>query len=221
MIVDDVCCSDRGRSSPLQNARVPLQRAAVRPRVSPPADGSDAARSLQRPSALTLPTIDAGLWIERVRRNPLALLLDLDGTLIPFADTTEQALFDRPTERLMGALAAADVRVVIVSGRALALTERVRESAPSAWWIAEHGAWRRTEWKWEGPSVPAPELAPLVDRLSAFAIPGLRIEQKSRGVAVHWRMVPVHRRAAAVAAIGEICREWLERHADYQWLDGV
>lgn len=164
---------------------------------------------------------DAELWIDRARRTPLALLLDLDGTLIPFAGTTEEAMFDRRTEELLAALAAADIRVVIVSGRPLALTERVRASAPTAWWIAEHGAWRRTEWKWEGPSAPAPELGPLVARLSAFDIPGLRIEPKSRGVAVHWRQVPSQHRAAAVSAVGAVCREWLERHADYQQLDGV
>jgi len=52
------------------------------------------------------------------KASPVAVLLDYDGTLVPIADTPEQAQPDRPLLELIGALAARPrTMVLMVSGR--------------------------------------------------------------------------------------------------------
>ena len=165
---------------------------------------------------------DVGFWREYACRPGLALLLDLDGTLIPFADSVEQAELDRPAVHVLEALAQAGIQVAIVSGRPLEMLERVRPAGSDAWWVAEHGVWRRAAGEWEGPPARAIELDELVHALEpVVAAPGMRIERKTRGVCVHWRMTPPEQRDAAIAAAELVCDEWLEAHPEFERLDGV
>src|SRR5688572_25702698 len=80
--------------------------------------------------------------IALARHEHLTLLLDLDGTLIPFAATTEAATLDRSGIELLRSLQQAGVRVVVVSGRPRGLVEPLRASLEDVWWVAEHGSWR-------------------------------------------------------------------------------
>ena len=161
-------------------------------------------------------------WLDTLRRQPLALLLDLDGTLIPFADRPENAVLDAAAGELLGELAAAGVQIVIVTGRPQQLVETMCAQLPYAWWFAEHGAWQRTGRTWTAPRSEAPDLRDLVTALGDFAaFAGTRIEQKSLGIALHWREVSSELREAAIAAAEIACEEWLETHPAYERIDGV
>ncbi|MGE5184122.1 MAG: trehalose-phosphatase [Acidobacteriota bacterium] len=157
-----------------------------------------------------------------MRRSKLVALLDIDGTLVPFADTPEQAELDRAAERVLDALARVGVQVVIVSGRPRSSIDRVRAAAPAAWWTAEHGTWYCVAGEWSGPSEPLAELESLEAALElATAIGGIRLERKSRSLCIHWRQVPPELRESAIGATELACGEWLEMHPDFERLEGV
>lgn len=159
-------------------------------------------------------------WLERARHERLVLLLDLDGTLIPFAKSVEDAPIDRSAENLLSALAFAGIRVVIVSGRKLEHLDRVRISS-DVWWVAEHGAWRRSNGNWEGPR-SATELESLRLALAPVeALPGTLIEHKSQALCVHWRCVAPAHRAAVIEATERTLATWLESHPGYERLEGI
>ena len=67
---------------------------------------------------------DDRLWLDRARRPEITLLLDLDGTMIPFADSPERAMLDDSGVELLRDLTRAGVHVVIVSGRPKPLIEQ-------------------------------------------------------------------------------------------------
>ena len=162
------------------------------------------------------------IWIQRARQDKLVLLLDLDGTLIPFADTVEEADLDPSTSGVLDALAQHGVQVVIASGRTRAHVERVRDRAPFAWWVAEHGTWRCAEAGWVGPGADSPELTSLVARLQELLrFTGLRLEVKSCSVCIHWRRVSRETREQVMDAAELICDEWLETHPQFERLDGI
>ncbi len=164
---------------------------------------------------------DEHLCIELARHQALTLLLDLDGTLIPFAATPEAAVLDRDTVETLTTLQATGVRIVIVSGRPRALVEPMRAMLDGAWWVAEHGSWRCLDGCWAGPSV-APEISELVAVFGPFArVPGARLETKSESLCVHWRSVPHVLKEDMIAGCDLACEEWLETHPDFERLDGV
>jgi trehalose 6-phosphate phosphatase len=117
-----------------------------------------------------------------------ALFLDVDGCLVDIAPSPDAvvvspelpALLERLTERFGGALA-------LVSGRPLAELERLFHPArPAA--AGQHGL------EWRGrPPLPHPEgFAALDAPLAAFtaAHPGVLLERKSHGFALHYRAAP-------------------------------
>ena len=125
------------------------------------------------------------------RAGRRALLLDYDGTLVPFVENPRQA---RPDAELMGLIErlSADPanEVVIISGRPRADLEEWFGPAPVSL-VAEHGAWLRhegsdwqllkaitTEWK----ERVRPILQLYVDRL-----PGAILEDKEFSLAWHYR----------------------------------
>jgi alpha,alpha-trehalose-phosphate synthase [UDP-forming]/trehalose-phosphatase len=166
--------------------------------------------------------IDTAFWLERARRDRLAVLLDLDGTLIPFAPTVEEAELDAPAVRLLDALAQAGVQVAIVSGRPRSNVESLRQRLPHAWFTAEHGVWRSTGEDWTGPREQGSELDSLQDALAPFAsTPGARLERKTLSLCVHWRNVAEEHRENLIAAVELLCDEWLESQPDYERLEGV
>lgn len=151
----------------------------------------------------------------------LTLLLDLDGTLIPFAARTEDAVLDDGAIDLLRALHEAAVQVVIVSGRPQPLLEPMRALVPHAWWAAEHGTWRCDGAAWCGPSA-TPELAELTGMLEAFTrVPGARLERKSLSLCLHWRTVPSTLKDAVIRGAALVCDEWLESHPSFERIAGI
>ena len=71
----------------------------------------------------------------------LTLLLDLDGTLIPFAARPEDAHLDIGAVRILGALHDAGIHVVIVSGRPHTLVAPMRVLAPHACTVPRTSRW--------------------------------------------------------------------------------
>lgn len=118
------------------------------------------------------------------------LLLDYDGTLVPFTDSPDQAQPDQELLALLKSLENADTEVVIISGRDRAILE--------SWLgflnitlVAEHGAWikrRGEQWRLSKPLINswkhqlAPMLEMYVDRL-----PGSFIEEKEFSLVWHFR----------------------------------
>jgi len=130
--------------------------------------------------------------LERARAAPrLALLLDYDGTLVPFAPTPELAQPDAALLDLLGALAARPhTEVHVVSGRRRATLERWMGTLPVGL-HAEHGLWTRApggEWTRMDASFDAwrePVLAIL--REFSERTPGSLVEEKTAGMAWHYR----------------------------------
>ncbi|BDG03607.1 bifunctional alpha,alpha-trehalose-phosphate synthase (UDP-forming)/trehalose-phosphatase [Anaeromyxobacter oryzae] len=130
--------------------------------------------------------------IDRAASAPrLALLLDYDGTLVPFATTPELAAPDAELLSLLRRLAARPrTEVHLVSGRPRRTMER---------WFgpldvglhAEHGVWSRFPGAaWEGaplPDMPWRDSVRAILREFAERTPGSLVEEKTAGFAWHYR----------------------------------
>ncbi len=133
----------------------------------------------------------AGLVQEYKSATHRALLLDYDGTLVPFAENPRLAKPDPELLNLLAALGADPVNeVVIVSGRPRRDLEEWFGKLPVAL-VAEHGVWLRrqnAEWKMlkaitaEWKERVRPILQLYVDRL-----PGALLEEKEFSLAWHFR----------------------------------
>ena len=125
--------------------------------------------------------------------DELLLLLDYDGTLMPFTATPELARPDAALVHLLRALAARpDTEVHIVSGRGREALEQWIGNLP-IWLHAEHGFWSRppghAEWTPAADihaSWREPVLAILRDITART--PGSLIEVKAVAIAWHYRM---------------------------------
>ena len=154
----------------------------------------------------------------------LALLVDLDGTLIPFARTPAEAPLDAEACALLGDLAGTGVRVVVVSGRPRDSIDRLRGMVlPAVEWFAEHGACRFAGGAWHGPAGPATELASLAAAWSPLAArtPGAWIEAKTVSMCFHYRDVPEPLREALAGQAELVADEWLESEPEYERLPAV
>src|SRR5688572_8964167 len=101
-----------------------------------------------------------------VRSHRLGLILDLDGTLVPFASSPAEARLDGNTTDLLRALAELDgVTVLVASGRTRASVEPLAEAMPHLLWAAEHGSWRYDGHEWSPLEAEPANLHELADRL--------------------------------------------------------
>jgi trehalose 6-phosphate phosphatase len=134
----------------------------------------------------TLPTISAD-W---------ALFLDVDGTLLDFAETPEQVFVPPGLLDLLRALHdALGGALALVSGRPIATLDRLFAPLrlPAA---GQHGAERRATALGEIVGTPPPShLAEVRAGLRRFAAthPGILVEDKNASVAVHYRRAPLFR----------------------------
>ena len=127
------------------------------------------------------------------RNDELLILLDYDGTLVPFTATPELARPDAALMHLLRALAGRpDTEVHIVSGRGREALEQWIGSLP-IWLHAEHGFWSRApgqdEWTPAADihgSWREPVLAILRDITART--PGSLIEVKAVAIAWHYRL---------------------------------
>lgn len=138
-------------------------------------------------------------------RPPVALLryaslfLDFDGTVVPIAARPDAIVLPAALPALLNRLATRlDGRLAIISGRPVhQLATWLSE--PSCLLIGSHGAECRAPGK--PPSTKqAPDLSGIINAMQAFAdtTPGVLVEAKPYGVALHYRVAP-HARAAARA----------------------
>ena len=122
--------------------------------------------------------------------NTQLILLDYDGTLIPFADKPEQAVPDDALRNLLETLATRDnTTMVIISGRP-------RETLES-WFgdlsldlVAEHGAWIRIDGTWN-PIEPMintwkEQIRPIIE-IFVDRTPGSFLEEKDFSLVFHYR----------------------------------
>jgi trehalose 6-phosphate synthase/phosphatase len=120
------------------------------------------------------------------------LLLDYDGTLVPFA---KHPMLARPSPELLkvlGALSADErTRVILISGRSKPELETWFEGLKVGL-VAEHGVWIRElgeSWKMLKPlkSDWKSKVLPLLERYSV-RLPGSFVEEKEFSLAWHYRM---------------------------------
>ncbi len=128
------------------------------------------------------------------RFDRLNLLLDYDGTLVPFASTPELAVPGLPVVELVERLAAQPGwRVHVVSGRPKASLDAWLGSTSATLW-AEHGYWHR---RGPGGTWTATSEAPRQWMTSVGAVmtrfadrsPGAVLEEKTASLAWHYRML--------------------------------
>jgi trehalose-phosphatase len=133
--------------------------------------------------------------VRAAARRPRAartLLLDVDGTLAPIAPTPEQAAVPARTIEALRGLVESAYSVVVVSGRAASEVRRmlpVRELLV----FGSHGAERPPGFAGAPPTPPSGEalerLARIRSSVGALAErhPGVRLEPKPAGLAIHDR----------------------------------
>lgn len=132
-----------------------------------------------------------------------SLFLDLDGTLLELVDRPEDVCADEALRALLGGLTdRLEGRLAVISGRSLEQIDRILGDAAAH--IAVSGS-HGCEHRWNGvlarPMRPD-SLDTVADRFRAFAAgrPGLLVEEKSYGAALHYRMSPeVEAEARALA----------------------
>lgn len=130
----------------------------------------------------------------RQAKHPL-LVLDYDGTLVPFHVDPQKAVPDSSLSHTLQTLSShPGCQVAIMSGRDRAFLEKHFGSLPNVMLVAEHGAWyldvdhsawtstvmasSNTEWKHEIRKLFAE---------TAALVPGCFIEEKTFGMAFHYR----------------------------------
>ena len=154
------------------------------------------------------PRATAHILARVLQARSLAVLLDYDGTLVPFASQPDLAAPDASLLDLIQGLAARpSTQVHVVSGRQRASLERWLGDLPIGL-HAEHGCWSRApgarDWRRHPAAHPVPYDALLARLKGATArVPGSMIERKAAGLAWHFRLAdPVQgsRQADVLAA---------------------
>ena len=164
------------------------------------------------------------VWMAIARHTPLGILCDLDGTLVPFASSPEEARPDADAVALVTELASLPgVTVAIVSGRPKDWLESFFPG-DQVFLVAEHGAYRRGSGAWENVADldPAP-LAALAVELDALVARhgGALLERKNTTVALHYRNVRRGRRGELLIEAFGIIDRFVARHPAYERLEGV
>ncbi|HQB94875.1 MAG TPA: trehalose-phosphatase [Candidatus Omnitrophota bacterium] len=141
------------------------------------------------------PKLDPGT-IEKIARAPfLMMVLDYDGTLTPIVKRPSLARLDSRMRAVLGTLAGMrNVRIAIVSGRALSGLERL-VGVKRLDYVGNHGLERKIR--------GVHEIDPCAIRVRGFVlkfehdlkkalkgIPGIFIENKVYSLSVHYRNVP-------------------------------
>ncbi|WP_301750293.1 trehalose-phosphatase [uncultured Erythrobacter sp.] len=142
--------------------------------------------------------------------QPLALLLDFDGTLVPIVATPDAIVVSDDLHALIAeAMERLDGRVAIISGRSLEQLDALwGESLSGVTVAASHGLELRSDGL-----LSAPEHSALFARLARatekrFATQqGVVIELKSFGLGLHYRLAPTLREA-----VHDWAKECAENH---------
>jgi trehalose 6-phosphate synthase len=164
-------------------------------------------------------------WRTRARHPALGLLLDLDGTLVPFTPTPGEAVVDSGLIALLTDLVALPgMTVAIVSGRPREWIDAQLGKVEGLFLVAEHGGYRRAKGAWEATlAMDTRPISGLAERLERVAgrQKGAMVERKSWSVTFHLRAVPDDRRSELRVEAGAIVEEWLASYAGFARLDGA
>jgi trehalose-phosphatase len=155
--------------------------------------------------------MDAAEIVARATRaRSLLVATDFDGTIAEIVPVPDAA---RAREDALAALAtlarAEGVHVAVISGRTIESLRALTAVLPPIWRVAEHGAFVVPPQRGDDVSraESAPHDARAIDELerlgdrAAARFPGMRVERKSAGVAVHVREVAPHDLVAATAEL--------------------
>ena len=137
--------------------------------------------------------------LEQIPLKQVALFLDLDGTLAPIAPRPEDVGPDRTRNALLRRLSRElEGRLAVVSGRSIDDVDRILDASvkPVA---GVHGLERRNSTGKVLSAQPHPELDRVYTAMEEFTQerPGVQLEFKMLGVALHYRQAP----AAAADAL--------------------
>ncbi len=142
----------------------------------------------------------------RASRRSL-VLLDYDGTLVPFQENPEDAKPDEVVKKDLRALAnSSRTKLVIISGRDRKTLSRWIGDASNAV-IAEHGAWIKDGAQWERAVSPPDDWKKEVSAiLEIFTdrTPGSLVETKDFSLAWHYRKVDPSLAAVRVGELSEV-----------------
>ncbi|MGO8992503.1 MAG: trehalose-phosphatase [Polyangiaceae bacterium] len=164
-------------------------------------------------------------WLELVRHTPLGILTDLDGTLLPFASTPEEAHPTAEIQKLVADLSSLPgVTLAIVSGRPRSWLDRFFPAPRTALLVAEHGAWRGGPAGWESMlNIDARAVDSLASELRHLQakFPGAFIERKTWSIALHYRRVAMHDKMGLLVQATAYIDPWLTGHPDFEELHGA
>jgi trehalose 6-phosphate phosphatase len=149
----------------------------------------------------------------RLDGSPLAVMLDIDGTLSPIAPRPEDAIVPAATRDALHQLVALPgVVVALVSGRSAADAWRLAALA-SAWIVGNHGLELRDP---DGQITTPPEARPFQEAIAEAArrlgpieraVPGAIVENKRWTLSLHYRLVEPSAMAALTERTQEVARE--------------
>jgi trehalose 6-phosphate synthase/phosphatase len=154
----------------------------------------------------------------------IALLLDYDGTLVPFAATPDEARPDVELLNLLAALGAhPSIDLHLVTGRSIETANRWFWHLSAALW-AEHGAAYRLQCDGTWHRLAAGDPALLERAIAGMEeiagdTPGAFVERKTTSAAWHYRRVEPARAAIAAAALRRTLRPVLAG-SELELLDG-
>src|SRR5262249_32491916 len=165
-------------------------------------------------------------WHAFARDSPLGILADLDGTLIPFASSPDEAVVTGPVAALLGALAALpDVSVAIVSGRTRESLEHALRDTPGLWLAAEYGGWLRAEGAWHAsPAAGSTDpgaldaLAGAFERIAAQYAKAW-VERKTWSVCRHYRDVRRRERVGLYVQANAAFGAFAEDHPGFERIE--
>jgi trehalose-phosphatase len=161
-------------------------------------------------------------WRAVARHSPLAILSDLDGTLVPFANRPDDTVVGADLLGLLDALAALPgVSLAIVSGRTRESLDDLFRDAPGIWLAAENGGWHRAEGAWYASlATTAPDAAALDPLTAAFERIAAQydkawVERKTWSVCLHYRNVRRRERTGVLVQANAAFEAFAASHPGY------
>jgi len=164
-------------------------------------------------------------WRKLACHTPLGILTDLDGTLIPFAQTPDESKLDAErTELLRNLVVLPGVTVAVVSGRTRDSLDRLLSGVPGISLVAEHGGWRRAKGAWQAmPELEPGSLEDITRSLESLAArhPGALVERKTWSVGLHHRRVAVSEKPEVIIETAALLESWLAANPGFERLDSA